>query len=239
LKFSEEPDGGRKATFDLLAVGFGDNGVPIEQNSKTYTITLTKTGFERALKRGLVYDFSFPVKKPGAYQLRVALRDHGSDRLGSANQFVEVPNLKKNRLVLSGVVLENLDYDVWQKSADNPALGVDSDPLVDTSLRRFRRGTVLKYGFAIYNPKMAGGAQPNLTFQTRIFRDGKPIFEGTPQPVVPAGRPAPRSVNFTAALALGMVMTPGDYVLQVVITDNLGKAKRNTASAFVQFEVIE
>src|SRR5690242_21432976 len=49
------------------------------------------------------------------FRSRVALRDHGSDKLGSANQFVEVPNLKKGHLVLSGVVLENLPFTEWQK----------------------------------------------------------------------------------------------------------------------------
>jgi hypothetical protein len=34
-------------------------------------------------------------------------------------------------------------------------------------------------------------------------------------------------------------MAPGDYVLQIVIIDNLAKASRNTASQFVQFEIIE
>lgn len=42
------------------------------------------------------------VKKPGAYQLRVALRDVASGRIGSAWQFVEVPDMSQGRLALSG-----------------------------------------------------------------------------------------------------------------------------------------
>jgi hypothetical protein len=34
-------------------------------------------------------------------------------------------------------------------------------------------------------------------------------------------------------------MVPGDYVIQVTITDNLRKAKKNTATQFVQFEIVE
>jgi hypothetical protein len=34
-------------------------------------------------------------------------------------------------------------------------------------------------------------------------------------------------------------MLPGDYVLQITIIDNLAKAKRNTATQFVQFEIID
>ena len=238
LTFTDEPDGGKKAVFDIVAAGFGDNGAVVEQISKTYTIVISKEGFARALKRGIVYEFTLPVKKAGAYQLRVALHDHGTDKIGSANQFVEVPNLKKNRLVLSGVILENVPYEEWQRrNAGGPVQSDVSDPLVSTSLRQFKRGTVLNYGFTIYNAKLIG-TEPKLHFQTRVFRDGKQIFESSQNPVDPAGLQA-SAVAFSAALALGTGMLPGDYVLQVVITDDLAKAKSNSAMQFVQFEIIE
>ncbi len=237
LKFTDEPDGSKKTVFDIIAVGFGDNGTVVDQTAKTYTMTLQKDAFERAVKTGFVYDFSFPIKKAGAYQLRIALRDHATDKLGSANQFVEVPNLKKGRLVLSGILLENLEYADWKKRDAGQAVA-KSDPLADTSLRQFRRGTVLSYGFAIYNARPVG-ASSNLTYQTRIFRDGKPIFESAIQPVVLMPGSDPKAVDFSGALALGTSMMPGDYVLQITITDNSAKAKNNTATQFVQFEVVE
>ncbi|MEO8042266.1 MAG: VWA domain-containing protein [Acidobacteriota bacterium] len=237
LSFTDEPDGGKKTVFDVVAIGFGDNGTVVDQTSKTYTLVLKKEAFERAVKTGFVYDFSFPIKKAGAYQLRIALRDHGTDKLGSANQFVEVPNLKKGRLINSGVVLENLSYADWQKRGKGQAIA-ETNPLADTSLRRFKRGTVLNYGFTIYNAKGAAGSAPSLSYQTRIFRDGKPIFESAVRPVLSTNSD-PKLVDFSAALALGTEMLPGDYVLQIVITDNLAKAKANSSTQFVQFEIIE
>lgn len=235
LKFTDETDGGKKTVFDVVAIGVGDDGTPVDQTSKTYTVVLKKEAFDNVQKKGFVYDFSFPIKKSGAYQLRIALRDQGSDRLGSANQFVEVPNLKKGRLVLSGVVLDNLNYADWQKRDAGQA--IESSPLLDTALRQFKRGTVLTYGFGIYNAKVVGAA-PNLSYQTRVFRDGKPIFESAVQPVQPNAGDE-KAVSFSGALALGSTMVPGDYVLQIVITDNLAKLKRNTATQFVQFELVD
>ncbi|HUR98029.1 MAG TPA: VWA domain-containing protein [Pyrinomonadaceae bacterium] len=237
LKFSDEPDGSKKAVIDVVAIGFGDNGAVVDQTSKTYTLSLQKEAFERVVKAGFVYDFSFPVKKAGAYQLRIALHDHGSDKIGSANQFIEVPNLKKNRLILSGVVLENLTHEDWQKREAGKT-GGKSDPLADTSLRQFRRGTVLNYGFTIYNAKAAGSAS-SLSYQTRVFRDGKPIFESAQKPVVPTGGGDPGTVGFTAALSLGSVMVPGDYVLEIAVTDNMAKGKAKTATQYVQFEIVD
>lgn len=240
LKFTDEPDGSKKAIFDVLGVGFGDNGIVVDQVSMTYTVTLEKEVYERFMKTGFVYDFTFPIKKPGAYQLRVALRDHGSERVGSANQFIEVPNLKKNRLTLGGVVLENIPFEDWQKRAATPGLSTKSDPLSDTSLRQFKSGTVLNYGLMILNAKADAGRPANLTSQIRLFRDGKPIFEGKPQSVpLRAAVSNPKAINFAGAFSLGTAMIPGDYVLQIILTDNSAKEKYKTVSQFVQFEIVE
>ena len=236
LTFTDQPNGTKKAVFDIIAAGFGESGVVVDQVSKTYTVELTKDAYERAMKQGLVYQFSFPVTTPGVYVLRIALHDHGNDKIGSANQFVEVPNLKKKRMFLSGAVLDNIPYDEYQRQSGGQLAGAGtSDPMLATSLRQFKRGTVLSYSFNIYNAKLVG-ASPNLTFQTRVFRDGQPIFESKPEPVVPLSVQH-GTVAFSAALALGTSMLPGDYVLQVVITDSGAKGK--TVQQFVTFEITE
>ncbi len=239
LTFTDEPDGSKKAAFDVIAIGFGNNGVAVDQVAQSYSMNIKKDMFAKALETGFVYDFSFPMKKPGAYQLRVALRDHASEKVGSANQFVEVPNLKKKRLTLSGVVLENITFEGYQKRVKGDADEKPSNPLNDTSLRRFKQGTVLNYGFTIYNAKTAAGQPPNLTAQVKLFLDGKEIFEGSPQNVIPRSDPDPTGIGFGASLVLAGKMTPGEYVMQIIVTDNLAKEKRKTAYQFVQFEVIE
>ena len=240
LTFSDEADGSKKAVFDVLAVGFGDNGAAVDQISKTYTMNLKKDVYDRFMKSGFVYDFTFPIKKAGAYQLRVAMRDHASGKVGSANQFVEVPNLKKNRLTLSGIGLENISFDNWNKRNRGIAVNdIESNPLIDTSLRQFKRGTVLNYGFTIFNTKAAAGAPANLTSQIKLFLDGKPIFEGNPQSVPTAGQANPKAINYAASLSFGTTMASGEYVLQIIIIDNLAKEKRKTVSQFVQFEIVE
>lgn len=243
LKFTDEPDGSRKAVFDVLAIGFGDNGVPVDQVAKTYTITLQKPVYERYMKSGFVYEITFPIKKPGAYQLRVALRDHGNNKIGSANQFVEVPNIKKDRLTLSGVFLENLSFADWNKR-NAPKAGddldkVETNPLNDTSLRQFKRGTVLNYGLAIYNARLDPARRPNLNSQIKIFRDGKPLFEGQMQVIPTENQTDLQRISIVGSLNLGTSMQPGDYILQIAVTDNLAKEKRKIASQFVQFEIVE
>ncbi len=246
LKFTSEADGIKKAVFDVLAISFGDNGVPVDQISKTYTLTLKEEAYQKFLSEGFVYHFAFPVKKPGAYQMRVAIRDHATEKVGSASQFIEVPKLKKNRLTLSGVVLENLTFEQWRRmqQADQSKIAVDkneaqTNPMSDTALRRFKRGTVLRYGFEIYNAKFDAGQKPQLLMQTRMFRDGKLIFEGKQHPVNLSSQTDLQTIKSSSAITLGTGMQSGDYVLQIAITDNSAKEKNKIATQFVQFEIVE
>ncbi|HXG86665.1 MAG TPA: VWA domain-containing protein [Pyrinomonadaceae bacterium] len=247
LKFTDEANGVKKAVFDVLAVSFGDNGTVADQISNSYTMTVTPERYRKVMDEGFVYFFTFPVKKPGAFQLRVAIRDSQSEKVGSANQFVEVPNLKKNRLNVSGIVLENLTPEQWQKSQDGAprsanaaesAAVSETNPLNATSLRRFKRGTILRYGSEVYNAKLAATGQPNLMVQIRMFRDGKLVFDGKQSPLELLGQTDLQRIKTVGALNLGTEMQSGDYVLQIVVTDNLAKEKQKIATQFVQFEIV-
>lgn len=245
LKFTDEADGTKKAAFDVLAVIFGDNGAVIDQIAKSYTLTVKDEMYKRILKNGFVYYFTLPIKKPGAYQFRVAIRDAQAGKVGSASQFIEVPNLKKERLTISSIVLENLTEEQWKANSDanisdkiNAPINLP-DPMIDTSLRRFKRGTILRYGFEVYNAKLDSVKKPNLTVQIRVFRDGKLLLDGKQIPIDFFGQTDLQRVKSTGAINLLSGMQIGDYILQIIIMDNLAKEKRKISTQFVQFEITE
>ena len=68
-----------------------------------------------------------------------------------------------------------------------------------------------------------------------VFRDGKLLLDGKPVPVnldpVSGGK-----VRATGAMSLPPEMQPGDYVLQVIVSDPASKGK--AAAQFVQFELL-
>jgi hypothetical protein len=235
ISFADGPDGSKTAKFDVLAVGFGDNGVAVDQLGKSYTMTLSKERYAQFLKRGFVYDLTFPVKKPGAYQLRIALKDTATNKIGSASQYVDVPNLKKKRLTLSGVALENISFAAYQKRAANNGtpLPGDSEPLIDTALRQFNRSSVINFGLSIHNFKPGA----NLTSKVTLYKEGKIAFATAQKPVTYP--PADGSVPFMSSLSFPDNMELGEYQLQIDITDNNAKGKYKTATHFIQFEIVE
>ena len=238
LKFTDEKDGTKKAIFEVLAMSFGDNGQIVDQLAKSYTVSLKPAAFNRAKAEGFVYDFAFPVKKAGAYQYRVAIRDAQGGRVGSASQFIEVPNLTKKHLATSSIILENISAEQWRKIADTSGVHQPTNAASDTALRRVKIGSVLRYGFEIYNAKFDTAKQPTVQTKVRVFRDGKLILDGKDTPLELNGQSDMQRLKAAGAIAIGDKLLPGDYILQIIVTDTLAKPKDQIATQFVQFEVV-
>lgn len=222
----------RSATFDLLAMLFGDNSMEINQLSKTYTIEVSDKVYQNMLNSGFVYKLDVPIRKSGAYQFRVALRDTSSNKIGAASQFIEVPNFKK-KLSLSNLIIDNFTPEEWRKISLNNNES-ERSVLLDTTLREFKSGTVLRYDYVIYNPKKT----QSLTAQMRLINNGKVIYQDDPAPIKPGEQPDLMRVQASGAVTLGKNLAPGTYVLQIVVADQNSKDKNAFAAQFIEFEIV-
>lgn len=246
LKFTDGPDGTKRVIIDVLAMSFGADGVPVDKLSKTITFDVEPSIYEKILRTGFLCHFNFPIKNPGGYQFRVAVRDKQAETVGTASQFIEIPDLRKNKLTLSGILLENFTNEQWgrfsgeiRKAANTsgPAAGDQTDPMNDTSLRRFTRNTVLRYGFEVYNAGLDRAKKAGLYTRLRVFRDGTPILEGPEVPLEVLDQGDLKRIRAGGAMNLPRDMALGEYILQIVVTDGAGKDIRQGASQFVEFEI--
>ena len=234
----------QRAVIDVLAITFDGDGRPVDRVSRTYTLRARGKTLDELKRYGLVYTLSVPVKKPGAYQLRLAMRDVASDRIGSASQFIQVPDLKKDRLALSGLIVTGRSLlgaakepnGSLSSTEEEQAVAVDSGPAV----RRFRQGATIDYGFIIYNAKVdKATGHPHLQTQVRLFRDQQPIFIGRLSDFYPTQTADPKRISAAGQLRFGKEIVPGEYVLQIVVTDMVAKDRNRTATQWTDFEVIE
>ncbi|HXI25310.1 MAG TPA: VWA domain-containing protein [Pyrinomonadaceae bacterium] len=246
LTFTDEPNNMHKSVFNVVAITFGDNGVPIDQAGRTYTIELPDDVYKRTMRDGMVYYVTVPVKKPGAYQLRMSFRDAASERIGSASQFIEVPDIKKNRLMLSSVVLRGVLPNANRTNA-NPAdappqdqEGMDNGSAeASPAVRHFRHGMMLTYGAYIYNAKLDKADNlPKLTTQVQLFREGKPIFTGKENPLQVKDAADWKRLMAGGAIQIGTDLPAGDYVLQITVTDALADQKHRTATQWMDFSIV-
>ncbi len=264
LKFTDQPDGWHKAVFDVAAVTFDANGQPVDTSGKTYTVQLKEAAYESALKTGMIYNMQHPIKKPGAYQMRVALCDDDSEQVGSASEFIEVPDVTKGKLTLSSLILrkyvepakETAAADAKSpdaktadaktadaKSADGKSPdskspdakpGSDAPTMGNPATRIFQPGDEILYGYQILNAHQEPSQQPEIEVFVRVYRDGQEIHTGKPQRLDMADQANPKSLVGGGVLRLGTKMAPGDYVVQIVVTD---KAAKTTATQWTDFEV--
>jgi hypothetical protein len=232
LTFKDGPNGTHECVFDVLAMTFGDNGVPVDYNGQTYTVQLPEAEYRRAMQQGLVYNVTVPIKKHGAYQFRMALRDTASDRVGSVNQFIDVPDLDRKRLALSGVVLSG------KAIAQDGKVSQQTDAEAGPAVRRFKQMMRFQYGLLVYNAGLdKASGKPQLTTQIRLFRDGKQVFAGSELPFNPEGQTDLGRLVVGGALDLGTDLAPGEYIFQIIVSDKLADKKYRVATQWMDFEI--
>jgi hypothetical protein len=236
LTFKEDKDGWHQAEFEVSVLTFSDNGEVVDQINRKQTVRARGAYLQSIYADGLVCSVTLPIQKPGAYQMRVAVRDTATERIGSASQYIEVPNLKKKNLTLSGIVLERVETKKAGPVADAKTLELRMQR--DAAMRRFRLGETVRFGFSVYNAKLdKASGQPSLSMQYKIFQNGKEIFAAPEKPLSNAQPQELKVVDISDAFSLGRKMAQGDYVVQVVVRDTLAKGGRQTATQWTDFEI--
>lgn len=254
LTFTDEPNNLHKVVFDVVAITFGDNGIVVDQPiGKTFTLSLPDDLYHRTMRDGLVYYIMVPIKKAGAYQLRLSLRDSATRRIGSASQFIDVPDVKKNHLALSGLAVSgtvvkrsgNNGAPAGSEGASSAAKASEVDDALDQgnaeaspAVRHFKPGMLIDYAFVIYDAQLGkADKQPRLTTQVRLYRGSTLSFNGKEIPYNVANQIDLQRLIAGGQLKLGTDLAPGDYVIQVIVTDLNADEKHRTATQWIDFEI--
>jgi VWFA-related protein len=126
-----------------------------------------------ALARVTGYRFSRRLAlKPGAYQARIGVREEGTNRMGTASAWVEVPELARDKLGMSGLMLRNpLDTDPTAKE------GVDVSELEQIKMVQgiplYAHDDFCDYLFRVYRENQT--TDSDLLLSTEVLTDGKPL----------------------------------------------------------------
>jgi hypothetical protein len=233
LTFAEEPDGSRTSQVDVVAVTFNGEGEQIDTLANSWKISAPQRDYQTMSTTGLTYRAVLPVKKAGPYQLRVVVRDTASRRLGSAMQYIDVPDLKKGRLTLSGIVMAG-DPPAGPAAAE---AAISREQVDSTPARRvFRTGSAVLFAYEILNARTDSDKKPQLEARVRVFRDGRQVFASPSSTVETASPTNSKRVATGGRLQLSQ-LTPGDYVLQVIVADNLRFDKYRMATQAIDFQV--
>jgi len=229
LTFTQS-QGRYQSALDEVGFVLDAQGRTVDRFANDLQLNLQPATHDAVLKRGLVATRTLNVK-PGVYQVRLFVREASSGLIGTANDFIEIPDLKANRLALSSIFVN--------------AQAIEDGKLVNTageggtpSQRRFNRNGEFTYGLAVYNPKLDGSSkEPQLEMQSRILQGRKVVYRGEPRPLVAAqGSTANRII--TGGVIKLLKLQPDDYTLEVIVRDKLrGKESRGVVRQEMDFTV--
>ncbi len=169
----------------------------------------------------VIYNFRSPLK-PGIYQVRVAARDARTGLLGSAMQWIAIPDISKRQLSLSSLILGVENVVNKKGAADSVQWSVD---------KTFSKSSKLKFMTFIYN-----SSQPisnNLAARVDVFRNGQAVMSIPSKALVVDKQADPQRLPFTAEIDLSGFQ-PGAYLLVVTVED---RATPKTASQQTGFYV--
>jgi VWFA-related protein len=231
ITFTKE-DKWQTAAIEVWAATFGTKDEPVDERRKVFTIRAKGETLERIREDGLAYRVNIPVKKPGSYQLCIVVRDTASNRIGSASQFIEVPDVEEGRLALSGMVILGTPSEGEEETPDAPPASM--------SVRKFKPGMQLNYALYVYNASLdKKSKRPQLETRIRLYRAGREIYAGEMHPYEPGKIAEKRPLLASGNLQLVDSMPPGEYLLQYTVTDKLAREEYGTASQWMDFTIVE
>ncbi|HWS98981.1 MAG TPA: VWA domain-containing protein [Pyrinomonadaceae bacterium] len=220
-------DGKQPAAIDLAGVVLTEQGKPAGSFKTRLTVNPLAENVS-VENPGVVYNNKVPLK-PGLYQVRVAARDDRTGRVGSAIQWIEIPDLASKRLTLSSLMIGG-QFVGKRKDAG----AGDAPEQVQFSVdRRFKAGSHLNFLSLVYNATPGGGGAPDLEAQIKITRNGQAIVNTPARKIsTPQGTDLAR-IPYGADIGLNN-LPAGRYVLQLTIND---RTARTTATQQATFDV--
>jgi len=220
-------NGTHQSALDLLMALFDEKGKAAASFSERISVNIRPERLENAVKNGFNYRRLMALK-PGFYQARMAIREEGSARMGSASKWVEIPDVGKKQLTLSGVLLSAGREDQNDLQPANSAYIQQPS----SATRRFKKAGAVDFMVFAYNAKVEKNTA-DLVIQSQVFSGSKLVYAS---PI--AKMTIPESVDlqripYAARISLEE-FNLGPYELRVVVIDRLTKA---TAFRRVYFTV--
>jgi hypothetical protein len=220
----------RSAQVDLAGALFNDRGLSTARFGERVTLNAV-TETIKDTRRELTYTHTVFLA-PGLYQIRAAVRDVKTDHVGSANTWIEIPDLSNRKLALSSLLLGERS----RPEAANAAIPISSaaDAVRLSIDRRFSRASFLRYVVFIYNAARSPATQsPDVVVQVQVLRDGQPVATTTLKTVPADGTQDLQRLSYAAELPLEG-FPAGRYVLLFTAIDRIAKTN---AVQQIRFEI--
>ncbi len=227
----QNKDGVMHAVVDIFGQLSTLSGRTVNTFEKSLVLDVPEHEFQQYVAHRSVYQEVVPLR-PMLYKLTLVLKDDLNGHMGSMDLRVPVPQYGDDKLSNSSLILADLIQPL-------PTTQVGSGPFVigGTKVRpsvtnTFTRDQTLGIYMQVYNLGLdAQTHKPSLNVQYEILKDGKAILDQSED----AADLKRASQQFTIEKKMPLsALTPGKYMVQIKVTDNI---KKQTVSPSSSFEI--
>ncbi|HKB64279.1 MAG TPA: VWA domain-containing protein [Pyrinomonadaceae bacterium] len=210
--------GKQVAMVDVAGVIINDRAKSAGCFQARLTINSVNSNSESQDESATIYNYRVPLAA-GLYQVRIATRDRKSGQVGSAQQWIEIPDLALHRLSLSSLFLglQNVQgRGATAGAAGNPQVQFSTD-------HRFARNSQLGLLIFLYNAARgeSGKSKPEAMIEARLLRGGQ-VLQTMPMRSVTLETQDSARLAFGGEIPLDSVPS-GQYVIEIVATDQIAK----------------
>jgi hypothetical protein len=225
MTYTELDDGARKTVLDAALAVFNADGTQAGAKNQTFTASVSREKMAKYPKMSLQHEVDIPVSKPGQYQVRAAVRDAASRKVGSSYAFLDIPDFNRRGISLSSLTLSL------------PA-GAAVVPAVRPEWNEFAPGTWVQFSCEVFGLKTPGKppAPPSVDVGVRLYRGGGPVLD-----IPPAAARIENKGNLSfmaGGLQIPDDLPAGNYEMELTAYDRLEAPKKQAAMQWTDLTIV-
>ena len=227
LVFGQQPDGKIQAIVDLTGLVLDDKGEVKASFLERIVTTAPNLESTKSFQNDILY--TYPAKlPPGLYQVRVAARDDKGGKAGSAQAWIEIPDLTKKKIAISSLLLGERT----PSPLTNVSNSGDVSPVSLSASHSFKRESTLRFLIFAYNSVPSPADQkPDVAVQVQVVRDDQPVLTTALRKLSVDGVADLERIPYAAEIPLAE-LSPGRYMLQVTLIDRTSKQSTSRQTHF-------
>jgi VWFA-related protein len=225
LTFTEPENGARRTVLDVAVAVFNADGTQAGAKSQAFTVSVSQETLARNPNLSFQYGVDIPVPAPGAYQIRTAVRDAASRKLGSSYAFLDIPDFNRRGISLSSPAL-------------SAPPGAPAPPGVRPEWNEFAPGAAVRFRCEVFGLKTPGKppAPPGVDVGVRLYRGGAPVLDIPPAAATIENHGDLRFLAGEVQLPNGL--SPGNYQMELQAYDRLEAPGKRAAMQWTDLTIV-
>ncbi|MEO7271241.1 MAG: VWA domain-containing protein, partial [Vicinamibacterales bacterium] len=206
-----------KVSLDVLGMVRDEQGRPLGRFRETLQLP---PGTGKTLAGKQVLYQSGVTLPPGRFSVKAVVRENASGLMGTYESAITVPELKKEALKISSVVISTQMEPAAKGKTDNPLIR-DGVQLVPNLTHVVGRDQRLFFYYEVYDPAADAGATPQIRTSLAFYRGKVKVYETPVVERTTIDAPERHASLFQFEVPPGAI-APGLYTCQINVIDTVG-----------------